>query len=345
MSLKITQAVAMAWALDNLGQTRSGASENSHKLRVRTCPVCGHSKWAAVFNTRVQKFECFRCAASLGMFELVRIVDQVSSTADMAVLMRLKPYAPEGVELIWKPHRPNPGEVIAPAGAPRRPDVSIAAGDEWDDFSSDWSTHVGKAVRDYAVRRSVSERWLGSGRVGYFKSGKLSGRLAFVTYENGLPVFATARAIRREVKPKYLTMANGKSSEVVFNLDLLPTVGGVAVVNEGCLSALSSGEGGVAVFGNIVSWTQAAKIARRVTKAIVIQEYGVDSLVARESAHRLAVCGCADVLIARLATEDDPNDNPAQMPEVRANAEPVSGVGEYLRMKVSRRRGYSGNLY
>lgn len=337
MSLRVAQEVAMAWAMDNLGQTRQGAAENGHKLRIKTCPLCGHSKWAAAFNTRVQLFECYRCGGRVSLFELVRTVEQMTSTADMAVLLKLKPYAPAGVDVIWKPRRTKDGGILAPGRATRRVALSVAPAETWDHFSTDWTTYDGKILREYARKRRLNDAWLSSGRVGYFTSGTLSGRLAFVTYEDAVPKFAVGRAVRPEVKPKYLSMAGGQASNVVFNLDLVPK-GGRALVNEGCLSAISSGPGGVAVFGNTLSWTQAGKIAMRCSKAVLIVEQGITDLTAHENAHRLAVCGCEDVLIARLATEDDPNDDPGQMPDVLARATAVTTPVEVIKKRLAERK-------
>jgi hypothetical protein len=92
------------------------------------------------------------------------------------------------------------------------------------------------------------------------------------------------------------------------------------------------------VFGNILSWTQAGKIAMRCRKAVVIIEQGINALTALENAHRLKVCGCDDVLIARLATEADPNDNPGQMPEVIARATAVTRQTELTQLLIATRR-------
>ncbi len=336
MTLRVTQEVADAWAQDNLGHVRAGSADKAHKLRVQVCPLCGHRKWSVMFNTRMQIMECFRCGGKVSFFELVRKVERISSDADMAVLMKLRPYAPAGVELLWKPGR-RQQDVIAPHSTLRRASLSIASGDLWDDFSTDWTTFDGKALLAYAKTRRLTDDWLSSGRVGYFTRGPLAGRLSFVTYEDGIPKFAVARAVRKEVKPKYLSLAGGQASNVVFNLDLVPEKGR-AIVNEGCLSAISSGVGGVAVFGNVLSWVQAGKISLRCRKAVIIVEQGISDVTAQENAHRLAVTGCEDVLIARLATEDDPNDNPAQMPEVVARAAEVVRPSERTKLLLQTRR-------
>ena len=55
-----------------------------------------------------------------------------------------------------------------------------------ENYSTDWTTPMGKKLIDYAKSRGVPEWFIETGRVGYFRKGAMYGRLAFLVVENGL---------------------------------------------------------------------------------------------------------------------------------------------------------------
>jgi hypothetical protein len=318
--LRVSPAVALAYVQDHF-DTRD-LQDSDRGIRVKACPNprCEHDKWAVRFHPQSQYFTCYRCGERVKLLNLV--MSQLGTKSLKVAFKHLSQYG--DLHFTWD-RKPEAGETRgqllkqvlreSTAGESKRTMDVL----DLTHFSTDWDHPVGQAMVDYAIKRKVPAELLSSGRVGYFKHGLLAGRLSFLVHENGVPVYAMARAIRDEVKPKYLTsppsMCGGRSStDVVAYLDLVEP-GSVVPVLEGALSAISTGPNAVAVLGNIVSEVQAGKILQKEPVAtVLLREQGISDLHLQESAEVLRRKGHF-VLTADLIN-GDPNEDSDQLPEV-----------------------------
>jgi len=315
--LKINQRTCLRWIRDNYDRFRMG-TEDEELFRFQECHVCGHAKWAVRFNARSQRVICFRCGSRT---QFVDLVGHYLGTTNMIEIIRhLKTYGE--LSLQWEAWsndiEPEDAlKVLLDKLEPKRKDEPGAL--DLSHFSTDWTTDVGLRILEYARARNVPEVLIQSGRVGYFRKGSLVGRLSFLIYENRVPVFAVARAIRPGVTPKYLYPpqheCGGRGAAfVVYNLDLVPP-GSVMPLAEGVLSAISAGPTATAMLGSTLSEVQASKIrATNPAAVFLLREQNIDPSHAEWSARRL---WSKDIpaFIADLV-DGDTNDNPDQLPDV-----------------------------
>lgn len=304
------------------------ASVGEHQVRVKVCPNCGNEKWSCSFKSTTQVFTSFCCDKNIGLFELVR-KDQ-GLVGLRKVLEHLKAYGTG--KLVWvtgeSGEEVSKGETIKHrVKALMRKNVSESISQSMDmtGWSTNWETKTGSDVLAYARQRRVPEWFVESGRFGYFESGMMQGRAAFLTVENDVPVFAVARALGN-YNPKYLSMHPDKtggvgSSDVVFNLDLCDE-GDFITIHEGVLSALSGPEGSVATFGKGISAVQVSKIKQVNPEGVLLlQEPGVSSLLTESHAYQFYAKGIYTIVASLI--NGDMNDDDTQFDAVMENAREV----------------------
>ena len=265
------------------------------ELTLKQCPRCGDDKWRAHFNPAKAVGHCKRNGC-------------VFSERDMEpdLIAELKPYM----------RSPDVRPVSSMAAAVNHEWYKALEGPSFmKGWSTDWQCPEGRLAADYAMRRRVPDDLLESGQVGFFTvpaSHHKRFRLAFLVREgSGRPVFWTARALRDDRRPKYLTSGRSEgawpASSVVWGLENVQP-GGTALICEGVLSALPIG--GVAVFGNSISPVQAQLIAaRRPAKAVILREKGITQGHAESQARKLMRHGieCSVAPLGELDTGDDPS--------------------------------------
>lgn len=340
--IRLNPHVAVQYMEDNHKCRQSAGND---KFRVRECPVCGSPKWNASFRVSTQTLTSFCCDKNINIIELVKRDHGLKTLPQ--VLEHLKRYGAGNV--IWGV---SSGKALADEvtktqmlrdmikAVMRPPVASPVSKLSLVDWSVDWNTRVGKQVYDYACRRGVPDWFRQTGRMGYFTSGPMMGRLTFLVYENGSLVYAVARAIDDKSIPKYLVphpneTGDINSSDVVFNLDLWPRHS-VIIVHEGVLSALSGERGSVATLGKGMSSVQISKIALNEPEAVlVLREPGVDPVLSESYAYQFAAKGCF-ALTAPLVNGDF-NDDPTQFDEVVKGAHEVTRFS-FLRTRLAGRK-------
>lgn len=323
--LRVSPGVALSYVRDHF-DTRD-LEDSARGVRVKACPACNKEKWQARFHPVSQSFTCYICGEKTKLVDLV--MTQLGTRSLKVAFTHLAQYGE--LNFTWD-RKPQQGETRGQMLKQVLTQGKEVAGNSMDgmdltDFSTDWTGRVGETIAEYARARRVPQELLDSGRVGYFKRGLLAGRLCFLVHEEGVPVYAVARAVRQEVQPKYLTsppgMCGGRSStDVVAYLDMVQP-GAVVPVLEGMLSAISTGENAVAVLGNVVSETQAGKLAQKDPAAtVLLREPGISDWHLQQSAQVLRRKGHF-VLTADLIN-GDPNDDSEQLPEVFEAAKPAT---------------------
>jgi hypothetical protein len=328
--LKVNPHVAARYVRDR-HEVRKSGGDPLH-FRIKVCPNCGYTNWATTFDARLQVFYGFCCSTSipflkqvqadLGVCSLRGALSALSAYGEAKFTFDMQAGGHDSLASLMRSKMENLGK--EEGDEPGSPGIDLSS------FSADWTTSRGKEMLEYAVKRKVPEWFMETGRVGYFQSGFLYGRLSFLVVEDGRPVFAVGRSLRKEQVPKYLCMmprdtGGVGASDVVFNLDLVRP-GGMCIICEGVLSALSAGEGAVATLGNRISDVQAIKITKASPSIVILlREEGVSPVLTQENAAKLHMRGLT-VLTADLVN-GDPNDDPDQMEQVKESAVPVTRFG------------------
>lgn len=114
--------------------------------------------------------------------------------------------------------------------------------------------------------------------------------------------YFTARAINR-AQPKYLNPAVPKS-DIVYNINNIN--GETCILCEGCISAISAGRNGIAVFGKKVSFQQYSNISLKFKRVLICLDPDVDLKTKKEIRNNFLIHGCESGIIENLS--GDPND-------------------------------------
>jgi hypothetical protein len=289
-------------------QTRKTRVRQDGKLRMQECTVCGNMRYCVQVDLTTGMLHCFRCGHHEHVFPFLMSELGVSSIG------ALRDALPQAEDIV------DGDSYLAALTAYFEDTKNVERPPlDWAAWSSDFNTTEGQRVLAYARKRDLPNGFVYSGRYGYFRGdGPLTGRACFQVREDGKPVYVSARAYDGRM-PKYLyplAVGECKASSYVFNLDM--HAGQPLVVCEGVISALSC-PCGVAVFGKIISETQAYKIAQASPTFVIVlreQEVTDEELVLnleRLLSHGVA-CGWADLI------DGDANDNPGQLEAVFASA-------------------------
>lgn len=107
-------------------------------------------------------------------------------------------------------------------------------------------------------------------RIGYCSAGKYRWRIIVPSFENGDPIYFTARTFMNELptykNPNKEEIGIGKE-EVVFNID---SIQDRAVICEGVFDAIRVGKSGVAIFGTELHDNQAFKLLGKANQFYVL---------------------------------------------------------------------------
>ncbi|KKN80235.1 hypothetical protein LCGC14_0332040 [marine sediment metagenome] len=124
-----------------------------------------------------------------------------------------------------------------------------------------WNSWAVPVVREYALRRNVSEWRQYQLGLKAWNDRNHEYRLLFPDYTNATLVYWTARAIRDGVKPKYQSATGSDKAMCVWNLENVNPEWPIYVC-EGNFSALSCGPNGVAIYGKYVSRAQVEMLSK-----------------------------------------------------------------------------------
>lgn len=114
--------------------------------------------------------------------------------------------------------------------------------------------------------------------------------------------YFTARAFNKAT-PKYLNPPVPKSN-IVYNINNVET--DHCILCEGCISAISAGRSGIAVYGKKVSFQQYSSISLKFKRVYICLDPDVDLKVRKDIRNNFLMHGCESGIVENLS--GDPND-------------------------------------